>query len=133
MKPLKPLPPDKFQVVQSSGAGQHSVDYFCFEYTVHDRDILLQMAEVDLDELDLNRGRFERFSRYRQSCRITLPWNQSQHGPRLAYHGAIIQWIHDNLSGPWSLWADIRHVSGFDVEWSFERSSDAIMFKLVWG
>jgi hypothetical protein len=27
---------------------------------------------------------------------------------------------------------EVAHVSDYEVEWSFERPADAIMFKLVW-
>lgn len=119
-------------MVQATGGNQSTIEYFCFEYTVSNRDVYLRVCELEHHELDLNAGRFARFSRYRQSCRVEVSQDYQRFPRHQEFHTSIIQWIHEHTSGPWSLWMEVQHVSDYDVEWSFERAADAVMFKLVW-
>jgi hypothetical protein len=131
---MKPEPPDHFQVVSISGAAlAPDVDLLSFSVHLGWREVYLHMMQIAPTEMDLNAGRFLRFSRYRQSCRVLIRDEPLAHAPRLAFNGRIADWISANTHSRWSFFIDYRHMGDYTTEWNFESSADAIIFKLTWG
>lgn len=132
MAHLKPAPPDYFTVVGTYGGGQATSEILCFTASLGHRNVYLHMMEIRDTEINLDVERFTRFSRYRQSCRVTLT-EPDEYRARMARNGQMLDWVDAHTHSRWSLFIDYRHMFSYDLEWSFESSADAIMFKLTWG
>lgn len=125
-------PTERFHVITLSGGGDSMLDVLCFEAEVGLRSIYLHVASLSIEEVDLNAARFERFSRYEQSCRVHLPETELGYLDRLDYNNRLIDWIALHTRRKWSFVVLYHSMNNVELEWSFEDAGDAIMFKLVW-
>lgn len=90
----------------------------------------MQLMETYDAEFDLKSGRFANFSREHQEYVVNLRFDCN--GPELRYRfGALVDWIADQY-GLWTFTPKPGSVGRMSVDFEFENSTTAVVFKLVW-
>ena len=79
----------------------------------------------------LREGRFTLFSREDQKYHVTLNVNDVMKDVKLERASEMIEWIAEQGRGVWSLEFEMEHMSRGECIFSFENSTTAVVFALV--
>jgi hypothetical protein len=88
------------------------------------------LADLIQCETLLNDGRFLNYERTPQP--ITVDEVKETYQPAaIQYFTTRLDWIASNIYNPWSVQMKMRHVGCAVFTWSFEKESDALLYKLT--
>jgi len=103
----------------------HSNDHYYPDFSV-------PLVSLRMNEITMNAGRFEKFSKEPQShCTVTLHRREWPKGGSLIdKFEPVLAWIETHATDTWSVDIQMHNVWEADLKWSFANLDDALKFKL---